>query len=301
MRKHQTTHTDHAPRAGGRRKDSRSASRRADPDSLRATGGFNEPWHVESNPHCNGGLKNAIDSVGGKLKKKLWVGALGTNTDTFGDTLRRNIDRRMLLQSSSLPVWIPDDEFQGCYAEFCHQVLWPCLHYAIPDAPKTKLFYESASFSQYVAVNQRFADAIIAAHQEGDIIWVNDYHLMLLPALLRASPKIPPSTPIGFFMHVAFPSSEIFRCLSVRQDLLRGLLGADLVGFQTANYARHFRQTVSRILSYEALPKGIQVADGEGGNPVEGEGKEKSETRGRFVDVGVFPMGIDVGKLKEKK
>lgn len=106
---------------------------------------------------------------------------------------------------------------------------------------------------------------------------------MLLPFLLRTSPKFPAHVPIGFFMHVAFPSSEIFRCLSVREPLLRGLLAADLVGFQTASFARHFRQTVSRILSLEALPKGIQV---------EGD---------RFVDVGVFPMGIDVGALKEKK
>ena len=81
-----------------------------------------------------------------------------------------------------------------------------------------------------------FADAILLEnYQEGDIIWVNDYHLMLLPNLLRSSPKLTRTAPIGFFMHVAFPSSDIFRCLSVRQDLLLGLLGADLVGFQTAN------------------------------------------------------------------
>ncbi|KAG6913660.1 hypothetical protein DXG01_005280, partial [Tephrocybe rancida] len=201
----------------------------------------------------------------------------------------------------SVPVWVPDAEFKSCYAEFCHQVLWPCLHYAIPDAPKTKMFYESASFKQYVAVNQRFTNAIIAAHQDGDIIWINDYHLMLLPGLLRASDKIPPTTPIGFFMHVAFPSSEIFRCLSMRQDLLRGLLGADLVGFQTANYARHFRQTVSRILAYEALPKGIQVADGDGAAGEDKVGADGQRARGRFVDVSVFPMGIDVNQLKQKK
>lgn len=158
-------------------------------------------------------------------------------------------------------------------------MLWPCLHYAIPDAPKTRSFYESAAFKQYVAVNQRFADAITATYQEGDIVWVNDYHLMLLPQMLRARL---PGAAIGFFMHVAFPSSEIFRCLSVREDLLRGVLGADLIGFQTANYARHFRQTVSRILAAEALPKGVQMED-------------------RFVDVGAYPMGIDVKSLTEKK
>ena len=102
---------------------------------------------------------------------------------------------------------------------------------------------------------------------------------MLVPQLVRA--KLPAAI-IGFFLHVSFPSSEIFRCLSVREDLLRGMLSADLIGFQTANYARHFRQTVSRILSLETLPKGIQLDD-------------------HFVDVGVFPVGIDVKALKEKR
>ncbi|KAG6864034.1 hypothetical protein C0991_000927 [Blastosporella zonata] len=279
-----------------RRRTSRSSSRHPR-DTAR------EPWYIEPNPYCNGGLKNAVDSVGSKLKNKLWVGTLGTSTDSISPATRSSIDATLstLPTHPSLPVWVPDAEFQSCYAEFCHQVLWPCLHYAIPDAPKTKMFYESASFKQYVAVNQRFADAIIAAHQDGDIIWINDYHLMLLPGLLRASGKIPPTTPIGFFMHVAFPSSEIFRCLSMRQDLLRGLLGADLVGFQTANYARHFRQTVSRILAYEALPKGIQVADGDGAAGEDKIGADGQRARGRFVDVGVFPMGIDVNQLKEKK
>ncbi|KAJ6626881.1 alpha,alpha-trehalose-phosphate synthase [Mycena sp. CBHHK59/15] len=280
-RKHHTTHTDHQGRPRLQR-SSRSSSRRPEIDR--------DEWHVEQNSHCNGGLKNAIVSMGSKLTKKIWVGTIGTHTDSFSEPLRRAVDKGMLLEHASLPVWIPDAEFESCYDEFCHQVLWPCLHYAIPDAPKTKMFYESASFKQYVAVNQRFADAIIANYQDGDIIWVNDYHLMLVPALLRASPRLPPHAPIGFFMHVAFPSSEIFRCLSVRRPLLSGLLAADLVGFQTANYARHFRQTVSRIMAYEALPRGIQVSEGEG------EGR-----RMRFVDVGVFPMGIDLQQLEEKK
>jgi trehalose-6-phosphate synthase len=119
---------------------------------------------MEPNPHTNGGLKNAVDSVEGRIRKKLWVGTLGTCTDEFEEDLRKDIDSKMLAQRSSLPVWIPDAEFQSCYDEFCHQgtlllkrtwaftgneqVLWPCLHYAVPDAPKTKLFYESASYKQ---------------------------------------------------------------------------------------------------------------------------------------------------------
>lgn len=171
-----------------RKNSSRSQIHRQNSESsAQSSGGiYAQPWHVESNPHCNGGLKNAVASVGERLRKKLWIGTLGSGTDTLGDTLRKDIDKRMMEQCDSQPVWIPDAEFESCYDGFCHQVclsshfiwfyvltaikvLWPCLHYAIPDAPKTKIFYESAAFKQYQAVNQRFADAIIANYQEGDI------------------------------------------------------------------------------------------------------------------------------------
>ncbi|KAK0200593.1 glycosyltransferase family 20 protein [Desarmillaria ectypa] len=280
-----------------RRTSSRSLSRRGDqvPYSPELDGP-NPDFHIEPNAHCNGGLKNAVDSVSfnsvrPQLRKKLWVGTLGVETDSWSDTLRQRTSTRLRAGGyESEVVWVSDTVFEGCYDEFCHQVLWPALHYAIPDAPKTTMFYESASFKQYVNVNQKFADTIKQVWREGDVVWVNDYHLMLLPAMLRAAGV---TGPIGFFMHVAFPSSEIFRCLSVREKLLKGMLGADLVGFQTANYARHFRQTCSRILAVEALPRGIQLMAEEEGSSEEG--------KGRFVDVGVYPMGIDVALLRERK
>ncbi|KAF8332454.1 glycosyltransferase family 20 protein [Amanita rubescens] len=300
-----------SPGAGSRSASRRHITTHSDLGSGPSINGGNEnAWHFVDNSHCNGGLKNAIQSVD-KLKNLLWVGTLGTHTDGFSEAMRNDIDTRMSEERSSVPVWIPDDEFNSFYDEFCHQVLWPCLHYAVPDAPKTKLFYESATWKQYVAVNRRFADVIMEHVRDGDIIWVNDYHLMLLPALIRNHPKYSSSHAIGFFMHVAFPSSEIFRCLSVREALLNGILGADLVGFQTANYARHFRQTVSRILAYEALPKGIQIITDTETDQTEANNFRNGKTRdeagmgtasmGRFVDVGVFPMGIDVTALKEKK
>jgi trehalose 6-phosphate synthase/phosphatase len=173
-RKRQTAHSDHRVRA--QRKPSRSSSRRPESElSIR------DEWHVEHNPHCNGGLKNAIVSMGDKLKKKLWVGTVGSHTDSFSEPLRHAVDKKMLVEQACVPVWIPDAEFESCYDEFCHQVLWPCLHYAIPDAPKTKMFYESASFKQYVAVNQRFADTIAANYQDGDI---STRPVLLLPALI---------------------------------------------------------------------------------------------------------------------
>jgi trehalose-6-phosphate synthase len=146
------------------RKGTRSIARRPHSDSP-----IGRQYHVEANPHGNGGLINAVKSLEGRLKRKRWVGTLGTNTDSFKDPLRRNIDHRMAEEYDSSPVWIPDDEFTQHYDNFCHQVLWPCLHYVVPDAPKTKTFYESSSYKQYVSVNQRFADTIIANYQEGDI------------------------------------------------------------------------------------------------------------------------------------
>ena len=147
-----------------------------------------------------------------------------------------------------MPVWISDAEFSGGYDTYCHQVLWPSLHYILPDRPKGTTRYESSSFAQYRAINERFAEEIVKVYEPGDIselprLWcddvlisvaqsvrsptftafryltfwtgVNDYHLLLLPQLLRA--KLPHAT-IGFFLHVAFPSSEIFRCLAGMYD-----------------------------------------------------------------------------------
>lgn len=122
-RKYQTTRADrHLTPVRIQRKKSRSSSRRPDSDARLSNGSFNETWSIESNPHCNVGLKNAVQSVGDKLRKKLWVGTLGTNTDSFKDPLRRIIDQKMLEQCDSVPIWIPDAEFESCYDEFCHQV-----------------------------------------------------------------------------------------------------------------------------------------------------------------------------------
>ena len=146
------------------RKSSRSIARRPHSDSP-----IGRQYHVEPNPHGNGGLTNAVNSLEGRLKRKRWVGTLGTNTDSFKDPLRRNIEYRLAEEYDSSPVWIPDVEFTQHYDNFCHQVLWPCLHYIVPDAPKAKTLYDGSSYKQYVSANQRFADTIVANYQEGDI------------------------------------------------------------------------------------------------------------------------------------
>lgn len=116
---------DHPPKVMRlQRKNSRSQTRPSRPSQDESTHPLFQPWHVESNPHCNGGLKNAVNSVGDKLKKKLWIGTLGTSTDNLGEALRSDIDKRMMELSSSQPVWIPDAEFESCYDEFCHNVCY---------------------------------------------------------------------------------------------------------------------------------------------------------------------------------
>ncbi|THV02744.1 hypothetical protein K435DRAFT_962884 [Dendrothele bispora CBS 962.96] len=313
-----------------------------------------EVFHIEPNPHCNGGLKNAVDSVSvpvsvsvssssvgsgsgggggaaGKgrgtgmgthgvqtfsvdeksptspirrtthhrtqsslsgadfsipsssttapfLKQKLWIGTLGTRTSLWSPSLRDRVSHSLREEHGNEVVWVEDGVFEGAYDEFCHQVLWPVLHYAVPDAPRARggmglgmggfgvasgrgdNSEEGVGYREYVEVNRRVAEKIRECWREGDVVWVNDYHLMLVPRMLRAMGV---GGTIGFFLHVSFPSSEIIRCLPVRVPLLRGILGADLVGFQTANYARHFRQTCGRVLGVEALPRGVVIEEEE--------------------------------------
>jgi trehalose 6-phosphate synthase complex regulatory subunit len=121
--------SEHTPQMARlkRKNSSRSQTRRQDSDTATAGNIFYQPWHVESNQRCNGGLKNAVASMKERLKSKLWVGTLGNNTDMLGDSLRKDIDKRMMEQYDSQPVWIPDAEFESCYDEFCHQACRDCL------------------------------------------------------------------------------------------------------------------------------------------------------------------------------
>lgn len=230
-------------------------------------------WTVVPADQGNGGLRNAVQAAvrNGKLHDKIWVGTLGMPTDALEDTQRKqDIEDRLATEYDSLTVFCKDGDFDGHYTHYCKQILWPVFHYQIPDNPKSKA-YEDHSWVYYVAVNQAFADKIIKNWKRGDVIWIHDYHLLLVPSMIRQ--KLPDAK-IGFFLHVAFPSSEVFRCLAVRKELLEGMLGANLIGFQIKEYARHFLQTCSRLLCVEATNDGVQLED-------------------RFVDVVDLAIGID--------
>lgn len=238
-------------------------------------------WRVVNADQGNGGLRNAAEAAAreGKLDNYIWVGTLGMPTDALHGTQQlQDIEDRMATEHDMLTVFCSDKDFDGHYSHFCKQILWPVFHYQIPDNPKSKA-YEDHSWKFYVNVNQAFADKIVKNWKRGDVIWVHDYHLLLVPAMVR---KKIPEAKIGIFLHVAFPSSEVFRCLAVRKQLLEGMVGANLIGFQIPEYARHFLQTCSRLLSAEATPEGLQLED-------------------RFVDVISLPIGIDPVSLSQHR
>lgn len=237
-------------------------------------------WTIESAEQGNGGLRNAVRSAtdAGFVGKKMWVGTLGMATDSLNETTRSMIARKLEDEYDSRTVFVHDGDFDGYYSHFCKTILWPVFHYQIPDNPKSKA-YEDHSWVYYVKANELFAEQVAKDWKAGDVVWIHDYHLLLVPAMLR---KLLPNVQIGFFLHVAFPSSEVFRCIAVRRELLEGILGADLIGFQTDEYCHHFLQTCSRLLCVEATNEGIQLED-------------------RFVHVGKFPIGIDPQSLDRRR
>ncbi|KAL1635695.1 Trehalose-6-P synthase/phosphatase complex subunit [Diplodia intermedia] len=233
---------------------------------------WSSDWTVEPAVQGNGGLANAVRAAitTGTMEDVFWVGTVGFPTDALNDGKKDEIHEKLESEYDALAVWVDDNDFDGHYAHYCKTILWPVFHYQIPDHPKSKA-YEDHSWIYYEHVNQAFADKIVKSYKRGDIIWIHDYHLLLVPGMVR---KKLPDAQIGFFMHTAFPSSEVFRCLAVRKQLLEGMLGANLVAFQSREYAHHFLQTCSRILVVEATNDGVQLEN-------------------RFVNVAWLPIGID--------
>ncbi|GAI42368.1 unnamed protein product, partial [marine sediment metagenome] len=171
-----------------------------------------------------------------------------------------------LSSESCYPVFLSQQDIEDYYHGFCNKTIWPLFHYF----PEYTVY--SADFWQaYERVNQVFADAVAGVAKSNDVIWVHDYHLMLLPKLIRE--RLPEAT-VGFFLHIPFPSFEIFRLLPWRRQILEGLLGTELVGFHTYDYAQHFLNSVHSLLGYDSVMGQITTAD-------------------RIIKADVFPVGID--------
>ncbi len=214
-----------------------------------------------------GGLASALSSVhdqGGSM----WFGWPGPVDAPLSEL------EPLLDPLRAVPVLLTPDEVRGYYDGFSNGVLWPLCHYLLD---KVELDAHE-NWATYRAVNERFAEQVARHWRPGDLVWVHDYQLMLLPALLR---ERCPGARVGFFLHVPFPGPEVFRILPWREELLRGLLGADVVGFHTASYAYHFAYACSQLLGLELAGEVLQ-ADG------------------RPVRVGTFPIGIDAAAFDER-
>jgi trehalose 6-phosphate synthase/phosphatase len=172
----------------------------------------------------------------------VWVGWPG---ETSGLSVERRADLdRQLEERRFVPVHLSREEVERYYHGFANRVLWPLFHYQVDRVP-----VDAADWDAYRLANERFAETVWREYRPGDTIWVHDYQLMLVPGLLRA--RLPYAR-IGFFLHIPFPSSEVFRVLPWRQQILDGLLGADLVGFHTFAYLRHFVTSLLHVEGVEA-------------------------------------------------
>jgi len=140
-------------------------------------------------------------------------------------------------------VGLSEEEHERYYTRTSNRGIWPLFHYFTE-----RIHFDTEDWDAYVAINRKFADAVLAEAQPRDLVFVQDFHLMLVPAMLRAAQ---PGLRIGFFLHIPFPSSEIFRIFPKRREVLEGLLGADMVAFHTLDYVRHFRSSVRRVLGVE--------------------------------------------------
>ncbi|MDN5202101.1 bifunctional alpha,alpha-trehalose-phosphate synthase (UDP-forming)/trehalose-phosphatase [Fulvivirgaceae bacterium BMA10] len=220
---------------------------------------------VELKPSA-GGLATGLKSLHTD-KEIVWLGWPGISTE---DPELQNEITKKLGEMKMHPVFIPAEQFEKYYDGFSNETLWPLFHYF-----QQYTIYQTTYWMAYKEVNHIFMEALVNIADKHDIFWVHDYHLMLVPNLIRKKFR---KASIGFFLHIPFPSYELFRTLPWRDELLQGIIGANLIGFHTYDYVRHFMSAVSRILHLDHHFLGrISLND-------------------RIVEVDSFPMGIDYNK-----
>ncbi len=209
-----------------------------------------------------GGLATGLDSLNVEYEKH-WIGWPGIYSSD--EDVDRVISSK-LAEFSFHPVFLTEKDVELYYEGYSNSTLWPLFHYFY-----VYVSHEPDYWDAYKKVNSLFLEKVKEIAGENDIIWVHDYHLMLLPMMIR---EYLPSVRIGYFLHIPFPSYELFRTLEDREELLTGLLGADLIGFHTFSYMRHFISTLYRI-------KGIESDD------------NTFHYGNRTLSVDTFPMGIN--------
>jgi len=238
-------------------------------------------YAVQTSTLGNAGLIGAVNAIADQeeLADVLWVGTLGMPTDALPSEVKTHIAEKLENEYATLIVFTDDTDMNAHYENYCKTILWPLFHSQVPDTPKSKA-YQDNSWKHYARVNESFAECIVKNYKKGDVVWVNDYHLMLVPRLVR---KHFPDAQIGMYIHSSFPPSEVFRILPSRSELIRGMLGANMIAFQTEDFRYQFLQTCSRLLNIEATEHGLVLENG------------------RVIDVFNIPMGIDIQAMKMRR
>ena len=215
-----------------------------------------------------GGLATGMKSIHAAYDSK-WVGWTGLEKESLDENLKIKVSE-VLKKEDCIDVPLSKKEVDLFYFGFSNKTIWPLFHYFTEFTE-----YGKEEWDTYYKVNQKFADAILTNIQEGDKVWIHDYQLLLVPKMIRDKR---PDVSIGFFLHIPFPSFEIIRILPWRKEILEGILGADLIGFHTFDYERHFFSSVRRLLGYDIRFNEIQLND-------------------RIVKADSFPMGIDYDRF----
>lgn len=224
-----------------------------------------EEWQYHNS---EGGLATGLGSIY-KEGDNVWVGWPGAYIENQNV---RHIIKKDFINNNLYPVMLDQEEIELYYDGFSNDTLWPLFHY-FPSFAN----FEKTQWEAYQKVNQKFADAVLEIANPDDIIWVQDYQLMLVPQMVRAAM---PDLSIGFFQHIPFPSYEVFRLIPWRDALIKGVMGADLIGFHTYDDVRHFMSATTRISNTQANANEIIWDD-------------------RNIIVDAFPMGIDYDKYRE--
>lgn len=217
----------------------------------------------------SGGLATAMSSLDIDPSNRIWIGWPGIASDELTSSDRKKITLK-LREFGCYPAYLSADQVKNFYSGYANDTIWPLFHYF-----QSFTQHNSEFWSAYKEVNDIFKTAVLKQADNTSLIWIHDYHLMLLPKLLR---KILPKSSIGFFLHIPFPSYEIFRQLPNRSEILEGLMGADLIGFHIYDYARHFLSSVLRATDNESKQGTITI-------------------EGRTIKTDAFPIGIDYQKF----
>jgi trehalose 6-phosphate synthase/phosphatase len=218
-----------------------------------------------------GGLATGLGSFY-KSYESIWIGWPGITSDKINKGERKDLVATLMSEFKCYPVFLSQEDSEKYYHGFSNETLWPLFH-----SFTQYVVHDKSSWEGYGRVNELFSRVISKIAKKDDIIWIQDYHLMLLPQLIRK--KLPDST-LGYFHHIPFPSFEIFRLLPWRKEILEGLSGADVIGFHTDDYTRHFLISMHRLLGYEYTLGQIHGDD-------------------RIIKVDAFPMGISYERFSK--